>query len=157
MIDYREEEEVFGSQPSRHPVKMDAGGPLSLPSGNDPRVLPEIGGWNWGAFSFSWLWLSCMKVEYGLALLASQALLFFFSSGLFGFLGILLAVLSSLYLGFKGNEVAWRYRRFKDVAQFRKTMRAWNLLFWVLFGLSLLGAASASLFFYQFFRSWFGT
>jgi len=35
---------------------MEHTSPISLPSGNDPSLLPTVRGWNWGAFCLSWIW-----------------------------------------------------------------------------------------------------
>jgi hypothetical protein len=79
----------------------------SLPSGNDPNLLPAVHGWNWGAFCLSWIWA--------------------FAHGIWvwGVLALVLPFPVAIYLGMSGNELAWRTRRFQGLQQFRTTQRIW--------------------------------
>ncbi len=95
-----------------------------LPSGNDPKMLPMArGGWNWGAFTFSWIWLLAHNmVTWGILLLFLN-----FISGL--------GIVASIYLGIKGNELAWTYRPFRNFQHFEETERVWNywgIIFFIL-------------------------
>ena len=86
-----------------------------LPSGNDPAVLDQIVGWNWGAYSFNWIWALAHRAR-PLWPLALAAWLFGGLPGL-GF---------AIYLGHRGNEVAWFYRPFRNVEEFWEVQRAWR-------------------------------
>ena len=68
-------------------------------------VIPrEIGGWNWGAFLLNWIWAIGNSVWIGLLALVPYA-------------GFVMAIV----LGVKGNEWAWRYKRWDSVEHFRRT------------------------------------
>jgi len=105
---------------------------VTLPSGNDPKILYLAReGWNWGAFIFSWIWLLCHNmVPSGIALFLIS---FFFGP---------LTIAASIYLGIKGNELAWTYRPFKNLQHFEETEKAWSkwglILFFGWFGFILL-------------------
>lgn len=79
-------------------------------SGQGPasRVPPEIQRWNWGAFLLNWIW--------GIGNNTLQALLVFVP--LFGFVWMFV-------VGARGNEWAWRNKRWDSVAQFQATQRKW--------------------------------
>lgn len=77
-------------------------------------VVPkEIQGWNWGAFLLNWIWGIGNKVW--LALITIIALLF----PLTGFI-------MAIVLGVKGNEWAWRNKRWDSIEQFKRTQRTWT-------------------------------
>jgi hypothetical protein len=73
-------------------------------------VIPrEIGGWNWGAFLLSWIWAVGNSVWIGLLALIPYA-------------GFIMAII----LGVKGNEWAWRYKRWDSVEHFKRTQSTWT-------------------------------
>lgn len=109
-------------EPSSGPC-LDCGAPLAqsdlfCPRCGSPRntsgrgrqsiVPPEVKRWNWGAFLLSWIWGLGNRVYVAL-----WALL----------LGPIMAVI----LGIKGNEWAWRKKRWQSVEAFRRTQRRWAL------------------------------
>ncbi len=72
-------------------------------------VIPrEIGGWNWGAFLLNWIWAIGNSVWIGLLALVPYA-------------GFIMAIV----LGVKGNEWAWRYKRWDSVEHFKRTQSTW--------------------------------
>jgi hypothetical protein len=85
--------------------------------------------WNWGAFTFGWIW----AIPHHLPLLA--------------LLGVLptVGLLVRLYLGLAGNELAWRNRYFEGgVDEFLRVERKWRkaaLIYWsiILFCMLVLG------------------
>ena len=79
-------------------------------------ALPDVSGWNWGAFLASWLW----AFAHRLPLLGVATLLGWLFWGVFG-------LMAAIYLGVNGNELAWRSRRFESVAQFRQVQRRWDM------------------------------
>lgn len=84
-------------------------------------IVPrEIEGWNWGAFLLNWIWSIGNNVWIGLLSLIPYA-------------GIIMLVI----LGVKGNEWAWRYKRWDSVEHFRRTQRKWRD-----WGLGLLAIAA---------------
>jgi len=89
-------------------------------SGTGGAPPPEVGGWNWGAFFWTWLW----GIAHGV-----------WNS----FLVLILGLIWQIVLGAKGTEWAWKSRRFTSVQQFKDTQRAWAIWGWVFFFLYLIG------------------
>jgi hypothetical protein len=87
-----------------------------LPSGNDPARLPEVRGWNWGAFFFTWLW----AFAHRLPVLGVVSLIIFLTPVLSIF-----TLVFAVHLGRRGNELAWRRRPFASLEDLRATQRAW--------------------------------
>jgi hypothetical protein len=75
--------------------------------GKGAVIPPGIRGWNWGAFLLNWIW--------GMGNGVWIALLTF-----------ILGPVMSIILGIKGNEWAWRNKKWDSVEKFRKTQRAWS-------------------------------
>lgn len=67
---------------------------------------PELAGWNWGAFLLSWIWGLGNGVM--IALLA------------------LIVPFFPIYLGLKGNELAWQNKQWDSVEQFKETQAKWT-------------------------------
>ena len=89
----------------------------STVSGVNGPMPAELHGWNWGAFCLSWIW--------GIGNRTYISFLMFLSP---------LNFIMPFVLGAKGNEWAWKNRKFESVAQFRATQKAWTI-----WGLSILG------------------
>jgi len=77
--------------------------------GKDSIIPSEIKGWNWGAFLLSWIW--------GIGNNTYRAFLVFIP-----FVNIIMGII----LGIKGNEWAWRNRKWNDIEHFRKVQRSWT-------------------------------
>ncbi|MDO8644279.1 MAG: hypothetical protein Q7S00_04845, partial [bacterium] len=71
---------------------------------------PEIKGWNWGAFLLNWIW--------GIGNGTFIALL-----SLIPCVGIVFPFV----LGAKGNEWAWKNKKWESVEQFRSVQKKWAL------------------------------
>lgn len=109
----------------------------------DPNVVPpEInGGFNWGAFFFTWIWglnhkayitlitlgitITSYVVNFATrasgstpASLLSSVFFFFLSLGF------------AIYLGATGNRLAWKSGRFQTVEHFRQVQKVWA--YWAL-------------------------
>lgn len=69
----------------------------------------DVAGWNWAAFLLNWIWAIGNSVWIGLLALIPG-------------IGFVVAI----YLGIKGNELAWKSRRWASVSQFKATQRAWT-------------------------------
>lgn len=75
-------------------------------------IIPyEVKGWNWGAFLLNWIWGIGNRVW--IALIVFIPIPF-------------LALIMTFVLGAKGNEWAWRSKRWDSVEHFRKTQRTWR-------------------------------
>lgn len=79
--------------------------------GKDARVPDEIRGWNWGAFILNWIWG-----------IGNQTYIAFLMFVPFVNLGM------AFVLGAKGNEWAWRNKRWDSVEHFKRVQRKWG--FW---------------------------
>ena len=77
----------------------------------DAAVVPaEIDRWNWGAFILSGIWAIAHGVWIGLLAFVP-------------FVGFIMAFV----LGSKGNEWAWRKKRWASVETFKRSQRNWTL------------------------------
>jgi hypothetical protein len=78
--------------------------------GASAELPTELRGWNWGAFLLHWIW--------GIGNNTLIALLVFVP---------LVGLVMPFVLGARGNEWAWRNRRWESTEAFRKTQRAWAI------------------------------
>ncbi len=74
------------------------------------RVPDEIIGWNWGAFLLPWLWLFPNRVWIGLLCWVPNV-----------------GWLMGIVLGSKGNEWAWKSRRWRSIEHFKEHQRGWAI------------------------------
>jgi hypothetical protein len=83
----------------------------------DLAVIPdEIRGWNWGAFVLTWIWGAVNSVWIA----------FLVWIPVFGFIWC-------FFLGAKGNEWAWRKKKWDSIEHFKRTQRNWNIAGLILF------------------------
>jgi hypothetical protein len=89
--------------------------------GESAIVPEEVKGWSWGAFVLTWIW------------------------GVFN--GVLISLLClipvlnlawAIVLGIKGNEWAWRNKKWDSIEHFKNTQRPWNIAGIVLFAISMV-------------------
>lgn len=91
----------------------------NLPSGNNPLILSQLPKWNWGACFLNWIWIGCHAGwGWGIGALLGFFLLNSFTAGIGGLAGMII-------LGCKGNEIAWRHRRFASLQEFNAVQKAW--------------------------------
>jgi hypothetical protein len=76
-------------------------------------VPTELIGWNWGAFSLTWLWGISNQVWISLLALIPFPLI---------------SIAMMIILGIKGSELAWQYKKWDSIEQFQKSQRKWK--FW---------------------------
>ena len=88
--------------------------------GQSAVVPDELKGWNWGAFLLTWIW--GISNEVWLALIALIPI---------PIIGLAVAIV----LGVKGNEWAWRSKKWDSIEHFRRTQRIW--LIWGIVALFL--------------------
>lgn len=115
---------------------------------NSLKVPDEIQGWNWGAFFVPGVWCISNQVWIGLASWADFSIV----TTVFTF-GMTWPVMAIL-LGIKGNEWAWKSRRWRSVKEFKRHQRLWAVMGFFIFlillilitliivGLLVLGLAS---------------
>lgn len=93
---------------------------------NSNKVPPEIQGWNWGAFLLPGVWCLSNRVWIGLVAWADPT--FIISLGVpWLTMGVI--------LGIKGNEWAWRSRRWRSIAEFKAHQRKWAIAAWIIMGI----------------------
>ncbi|MFO7711807.1 MAG: hypothetical protein R6V51_01175 [Dehalococcoidia bacterium] len=85
-------------------------------------VIPDgVRGWNWGAFSLTWIWGASNSVW-----ISFLAFIPYFG------------ILWSIVLGVKGNEWAWRSKKWNSVDAFRNTQDKWNTAGIIVFVVAIL-------------------
>lgn len=117
-----------GVAPYGTPRQMQQPPPLSWPppvqggyavmpntSGTLGPIPPEIMAmrWSWAGFFWNWLWMC----NNGLA----GARLLLFISCFIPYVN----VISVIYLGINGNQLAWQYRRFESIDHFKRVQSVW--------------------------------
>jgi hypothetical protein len=91
---------------------------LSNQPNTDDSTPEEIKGWNWGAFFLHGIW--------GIANKTYIALL--------GFVPVV-NIPVMFFLGLRGNELAWKYKKWDSVEDFKSSQRTWNIAGMVAFGI----------------------
>jgi len=99
--------------------------------GKDSMTPYPVKGWNWGAFFLNFIWAIGNRTWIGLLTLVP-----------------VVGLIMPIVLGFKGNEWAWRNKRWKSVGHFKRTQRRWAISGVLLAFLSF--AILTMLFFYAF-------
>ena len=84
-------------------------------------VPEEVRGWSWGAFGLTWIWGVFNGVLISLLALIP------------GFV-----VVWAFVLGAKGNEWAWRNKKWDSIEHFKSAQRPWNIAGIVLFAISMV-------------------
>lgn len=79
----------------------------NYPRGGQPTE-EDLKGWNWGAFALNWIW--ALNHKYMLGLLA-----------LLPCVNIFMAI----YMGLKGNQIAWESGRFSSVEDMKACQAVW--------------------------------
>lgn len=90
--------------------------------GESAIVPDEIKQWNWGAFLFNWIWGLANEVYIALLCLVP-------------FIGIIMIFV----IGVKGNEWAWRKKKWDSVEHFKSIQTIWTYLGLALLGLWIVG------------------
>lgn len=102
------------------------------------EMPPEIRGWNWGAFLLTWIWGIGNNVWISLLTLLS----------IIPYVGWLIMLAMRIILGIKGNEWAWKNKKWQSVEHFKQTQRkwAWWGLGFILLYIALMLAVAVLLF-----------
>ena len=90
---------------------------------NSILVPDEIKGWNWGAFLLPGVWCLTNRVWIGLVAWVDPTLILSW-----GMPWLTMGII----LGFKGNEWAWKSRRWRSIAEFKRHQRGWAIAAWLL-------------------------
>jgi hypothetical protein len=100
-------------------------------SGRGSHITPPQGvkGWSWGPFLMNWIWAIGNKSWVGLLCIVP-----------------IIGFAFSIYLGFKGREMAWKNKRWQSLEHFNRVQRLWTIWGVALLCVSLIGIAAAALF-----------
>ena len=91
---------------------------------NDKAI--SIGGWNWGAFTFSWLWGVSNRIYWSLIVMIP-------------IVGWVAWPIIAILLGIKGNQWAWeKARNTTDAEKFMRTQKTWNTVGLIFFCISII-------------------
>ncbi len=133
---------LYGQQ-NPYAMPMTPGGVMgySMPvntSGTDGELPPEIAAmkWNWGAFALTWMWLSANNytkaaigmIVFDLVFGGMQYVMMFEHIGVVNGLLVILHLVVTIVIGRKGNQIAWRHKRFDSVQAFISAQRTWMIL-----------------------------
>lgn len=96
-------------------------GVSAVPAGNAEGGIngpfpQELNHWNWGAFLLSWIWAIGNRVWIGLLALVL---------GFIPFVGSILSLILVIALGIKGNEWAWKAKKWDSIEQFKEVQKKW--------------------------------
>ena len=95
-------------------------------SGMPGAELPEsLRGFNWGAFLMAGIWSPFNRVWIGMLTWIIIAILLLRLPQPLVMLLLLVLFGLSIYLGFKGNELAWRSKRWRSAEHFTRVQRNW--------------------------------
>lgn len=85
------------------------------------KVPDEIKGWNWGAFILPWFWAPL-------------------NLGWIGFLAYIPPIfyVMSIFVGIKGNEWAWRSKKWRSIEHFKAYQRGWAIAGVLVVALSII-------------------
>ncbi|MDD5311739.1 MAG: B-box zinc finger protein [Dehalococcoidia bacterium] len=103
-----------------------AGGYNTSGTGSTADVPAEIRGWNWGGFLLTWIWGIGNNVWISLLALLS----------FIPYIGWIIGLTMRIILGIKGNEWAWRSKKWDSVDHFKQVQRKWT--WWGIAGLAAL-------------------
>lgn len=84
------------------------------------------GGWNWGAFFLTLFWSISHNVLIGLIPTGIWLITLLINDPYFNGFSIFLQFILYIMMGLKGNEWAWKYRKWDSIQQFRDTQRVWR-------------------------------
>lgn len=79
----------------------------------------NLNNWNWGAFCFSWVWGLFNGLYWPLVIVALNYI---------PYIGVIISICICLYLGKKGNILAWRVAERNGIKskQYMKIQNKWN-------------------------------
>lgn len=102
--------------------------------------------WSWGAFLLGWIWAVGHGIVWPLFVILGLAFILVLLPIIFPPVLIitvsinnLLAFALNIYLGAKGNTLAWENGCFESVEHFKSRERKWTIVALVIYGILLLG------------------
>lgn len=97
----------------------------------DEKTFPvELQDVNWGAFTFIWLWpfFNGLK-KWGVVLFLIAVLSVIYKPI------IVISLSISMYLGFDGNRLAWKHKKWESIRHFKSVQQKWEtaaIFYWFL-------------------------
>ena len=90
----------------------------------DEKTFPaKFNSFNWGAFLMGWIWCFA-NGSVGLGIL-SLLLTFLWNLPYIGLIFLIPDIIVLIYLGRKGNKIAWNNKEWKSVEEFKKVQKGW--------------------------------
>lgn len=96
-------------------VNVTPAGKVVAQDGPNGPFPAELNHWNWGAFLLNWIWAIGNQVWIGLLVLLS----------FIPVIGGIISLVMVIMLGIKGNEWAWKARKWDSVEHFKTVQRKW--------------------------------
>ncbi len=116
------EDTTFCPQCGRN-LKVEVTPENSSGQGESAIVPEEVKGWSWAGFSLTWIWGVFNGVLISLLVLIPFPLF---------------TLAWAIVLGIKGNEWAWRNKKWDSVEHFKNAQRPWNIAGIVIFAISMV-------------------
>jgi len=116
------EDTTFCPQCGRN-LKVEVTPENSSGQGESAIVPEEVKGWSWAGFSLTWIWGVFNGVLISLLVLIPFPLF---------------SLAWAIVLGIKGNEWAWRNKKWDSVEHFKNAQRPWNIAGIVIFAISMV-------------------
>lgn len=95
----------------------------------EDSVPDEIKGWSWGAFFLNWIW--------GVGNNTYRAFWVFVP-----YVNLIMII----YLGLKGNELAWKHKKWESIEQFKKVQKKWTTAAFIFLAVCILVGVLGTLF-----------
>lgn len=111
---------------------------------SDVEFPKELKKFNWGAFWGSWIWGICNNVKITLWYIPVFILVFIITGGN-TFAHSIVCLLTTIYIGIKGNKLAWKNKKWENVAHFNRVQKNWAIWCNILGVLGLLYNLGATL------------
>lgn len=104
--------------------------PGEMPSTESNEIPYGVSRWNMGAFMQTFLWGISNDVYESLAIFVV----------IIPFVGWIAGVFIAIWLGLKGNEMAWKKKKWDSVRDFNMAQSSWNKAGWVTFIVLILSS-----------------
>lgn len=116
--------------PPTQPTPQPAPAAPTTPTAASLVADPFLKKWNWAAFLLSWIW----AFGHGQTLIGILILVL----GFIPVIGTLVDLGLVIYLGIKGNELAWNSGKFASIEQLKETERVWTKWAVIIFIISIV-------------------
>ena len=121
---------------------------ISSQAKTESELPAELDQFNWGAFLLTWIWgighrvwiaLTILGIWIGFRVLSTGVLFIpgpfgLLASIIFGFLEFPAEIGFAIWLGLKGNQLAWKTGRYNDVEKYKVAEKKWTIagiILWV--------------------------